>query len=162
MSKFKIMGIAVSRGRIAYVVLSGEEKVLTWGVSKSASHSSETIIERVTGWIEEIDPGAVVTEKVGSNARKRGRTHEVMKAVFEAVARSSALNMTTTKVRHHKDKYREARALAEEFPELLDQLPKKPACWDNEPRRMILFEALSFALRLRETRQDPDQNQTAL
>lgn len=146
------MGIAVSRGRIGYVVLSAEDKLLDRGVSKTGCLSPEAIKEKVAKWINDIDPGAIVTEEIGSNPRKRGKTLLAMEAVFQAVKDSSAVSVTTPKVRHHKDKYREARALAEEFPELLPHVPKKPACWLNEPRRMILFEALAFALRLRETR----------
>ena len=46
----------------------------------------------------------------------------------------------------------EAEALARQYPELLPKLPKKPPIWKSEPRRLVLFEALALALRIKETR----------
>lgn len=145
------MGVAVTSGRIGYVVLSPDFKLIDWGVSRVACQTPETAAAKVLEWIELLYPGAVVTERVGSNARKRGKTLDLMKAVYRSVQDSDVISVTTTKVRHHKDKYREARVLAEEFPELLNLVPNKPACWLNRPKSMILFEALAIALRLRET-----------
>ena len=146
------MGIAVASGRLGYAVLSSDDKLIDWGASRAAARSPEAAKAKVGAWIDLIHPGAIVTERIGSNPRKRGRTLDLMQAAHDAVWESDAIGVTTTKVRRYKDKYREAAALAQEFPELLPHVPEKPACWLNEPKRMILFEALSFALRLRETR----------
>ena len=150
MAKFRVMGIAVASGRIAYVVLEGD-RLLDWDVSQAASKSPERASTKAAEWIGLLKPEAVISEAPGSNPRKRGATIALMEAVHKAAQDSDAISITTTKVRHHKDKYREARALAQEYPELLPRLAKKPACWLAEPRRMILFEALALALRLRET-----------
>ena len=150
MAEFRVMGIAVASGRISYVVLANDQ-LLDWAVSQAASRSPERALAKATEWIELLKPEAVVIEAPGSNPRKRGATTILMEAVHKAAQDSAAISIATTKVRHHKDKYREAEALAEEFPELLPRLARKPACWLSEPRRMILFEALALALRLRET-----------
>ncbi|MEJ8574146.1 hypothetical protein [Microbaculum marinum] len=152
MSEFRIIGIAVASGRIGYAMLTCDDKLVDWGASRAAALSPDAARAKVTAWIDLIHPGAIVTERPGSNARKRGLTLALMQAVTETASQSDAICVTTTKVRRYKDKYREAAALAKEFPELLPHLPKKPAVWLNEPKRMILFEALSLALRLRETR----------
>jgi len=152
MPEFRTMGIAVASGRIGYAVLSQDDKLLDEGASQTATRSPEDAAAKVKAWIDLVQPGAIVTEEIGSNPRKRGRTLCMMKAVYETVRESDAISVTTPKVRRYKDKYREAAALAEEFPELLPHVPEKPACWLNEPKRMILFEALALALRLRETR----------
>ncbi|MEQ8954363.1 MAG: hypothetical protein RL120_09535, partial [Gammaproteobacteria bacterium] len=73
-------------------------------------------------------------------------------AATRAARESDVINVTTSKVRTYRDKYQEAQALVKQYPELLPRLARKPAIWLNEPRRMILFEALSLALRLRNTR----------
>lgn len=150
MSEFRVMGIAVSSGRIGYVLLANN-KLVDWGVSVVATKSPERAMEKVMAWIDLFHPEAVVTEQVGKNTRKRGKTLPLMEAVFHATKESDVINVTTPRVRQYKDKYREAAALAEQFPELAPRLAKKPKAWLSEPRRMILFEALALALRLRET-----------
>lgn len=151
MAEFRVMGIAAAYGRIGYVVLA-DDQLIDWGVSKAASRSPEKALAKATEWIELLSPQVIVTERVGSNPRKRGKTLALMTAVHRAAQQSTATSVTTTKIRRHQNKYQEARALARLFPELTSRLATKPKCWLAEPRRMILFEALALALRLKETR----------
>ena len=150
MTKFRVLAIAVATGKIGYVLLEND-KLADWGKSRAAARSPEKAHAFAKDLIGKLDPEAVVTEKPGSNRYKRGLTLALMEAVTGAVRDSSCINVTVTKERSHRDKYAEARALVRRFPELRPYLPKKPPIWCGEPRRMILFEALSLALRLRDT-----------
>ena len=150
MVRFRVLAIAVATGRVGYVLLEND-KLVDWGISRVAARSPEKAREVASDWIRKLDPEAVVTEKLGSNRHKRGKTLKLMEAVTRSARESAAINVTTAKARSYRDKYEEAKALAKRYPELLPRLAKKPAIWLNEPRRMILFEALSLALRLRNT-----------
>jgi len=144
------MGLAVASGRVGYAMLSDHD-LIDWDVSRVACRSYEHANMKAMEWIDLLAPEVVVTERIGSNPRKRGKTLALMAAVHEAVKQSNAISVTTAKVRVHTDKYAEARALADAYPELKLRLARKPACWKTEPRRMILFEALALALRVKET-----------
>jgi hypothetical protein len=151
MSEFRVLGIAVSSSRIGYTLLVNDQ-LIDWGVSGAAADSPRKAAAKTRELIETLRTEVVITELPGSNKRKRGKTLLLMEAVTGAAKASKATSLTTTRLHSFKDKYQEAQALAKEFPELASRLAKKPKCWLSEPRRMILFEALSFALRLRETR----------
>lgn len=151
MADFRVLGIAVSSARIGYALLINDELV-DWGVSRAGAKSPQAAAAKTRELIDLLRPEVVITELPGSNRHKRGNTQYLMTAVTEAVQASTATSVTTTRVRTFKDKYQEAQALAKEFPELAPRLAKKPKMWLSEPRRMIIFEALAFALRLRETR----------
>lgn len=151
MTKFRVLAMAVATGRIGYVLLEND-KLIDWGISRVAARSPDKALETAKDWISKLDPQAVVTEAAGSNRHKRSKTLALMEAVTRAARESDVINVTTAKVRTYRDKYQEAQALVKQYPELLPRLARKPAIWLNEPRRMILFEALSLALRLRNTR----------
>jgi hypothetical protein len=151
MSEFRVMGIAVSAGRLGCVLLCNGNLV-DCGYYRACTRSAHKTGNKTRELIALHCPEVVVTELPGSNKRKRGKTQGLMEAVTLAAKESEAVSMTSTKRRTYRDKYQEAKVLAERFPELLPRVPTKPKFWLNEPRRMILFEALSFALRLEETR----------
>ena len=44
------------------------------------------------------------------------------------------------------NKYADAAALAQEFPQIGPWLPKRRRAWEPEPRNIIYFEALALAL----------------
>lgn len=150
MAEFRVLSIAVANGKIGYVMLTGY-KLDDWGISQTASQSPEQAAAKAREWIEQFKPEAVVTEARGSNRYKRGQTLALMKAVEQSARDSDAINVRIEKVRNFNDKYQEARALAQKYPDLMPRLAKKPKCWKSEPRRMILFEALALALRLKQT-----------
>lgn len=151
MAEFRVLGIAVSSTRIGYVLLAND-KLVDWGVSGAATDSPKKAAAKTKELIDLLKPEAVITELPGSNKRKRGKTLKLMEAITCAAQASSTTSVTTTRLRRFKDKYQEAQALAAEFPELAPRLAKKPKIWLSEPRRMILFEALALAQRLRATR----------
>ena len=144
------MAIAVATGRIGYVMLA-DDKLVDWDISQVASHSPKRAAAKTKEWVELLKPEVLVTEALGSNRRKRGKTLSLMEAVGQAARESEAITVTIAKVRNHRNKYQEARILAQKYPELRPRLANKPACWLTEPRRMILFEALALALRLKQT-----------
>lgn len=147
----RVMGIAVSSARIGYAMFV-DDLLIDWGVSVSAAKHSTKAAAKVRELIDLHKPHAVVTELAGSNKRKRGKTFYLLKAVTRAVEMSEVTSVTTTRTQSFRNKYQEAHALAREFPELAPRLASRRKIWLSEPRRMILFEALALALRLRATR----------
>ena len=54
--------------------------------------------------------------------------------------------MAVAREQEYANKYEEAAALGEQFPDLAPWVPKKRRFFDNEPRNTVLFEAVALAL----------------
>ena len=68
----------------------------------------------------------------------RGRTYPSPK--------SSAVTVSLTREQNQPNKFAEAAALAERFPDLAAWLPRRPKLWEREPRNLVYFEALALAV----------------
>lgn len=144
------MAVAVATGRYGYVVLA-DGKIVDHSGSRTASKSPRKAARKTSDLIEMHTPEVIVAEMPGSNRRKRGKTLALMAAVERSAKASDAVCVMLSKTRGYRNKYEEAKALADEFPEMRPYLPEKPEFWKSEPHRMIVFEALALAIRLRET-----------
>lgn len=149
MAAYKILAIAAASGRLGYALLE-DNRLIDWGISQVAARSTSEAASSTAYWIEYLKPEVVVTESIGNQCRKRGNTISILQAINVVADDAPQLNVTVSKNRAYQNKYEEAQALAEQFPELSSRLADKPAIWLNEPRRMIIFEALSMALQVRQ------------
>lgn len=143
MKQLKVLAIAVATGRIGYVFLKGKQ-LRDWGLSRKASKSPELAAKQAQTWINELKPDVVVTEKIEPGIRKGGKSKELIAAIARVAEQNYLLDVSVQRMRHFKDKYTEAIALAEEFPELLPWVPKKRRIWEPEPRNTVYFEALAL------------------
>jgi len=141
----RILAFAASTRGIGYVLLiDGELK--DWRLSKKARQSSILAGQWTGRIIERLQPGMVVTEVRGNNSRKGVETRAAIEAIA-LVAEQAGLHHISVRHEHgYANKYEEAEALAEQFPQIGSWLPKRPRIWQSEPANMIYFEALSMAL----------------
>lgn len=140
----RVLAVAAATGRVAYVyVVTGRLK--DWHVSDAAARSTTNAAAHLQKWINHLRPDIVVTETL-SAASKKGRKS---KAIIEALARTAAqnyvLDVSVTRPRARPNKYAEAEALTSRYPELRAWLPQKRRFFENEPRGIVLFEALTLA-----------------
>lgn len=147
MAGYKVLGVAAASGRIGYAFIDNQ-RLIDWGMSKLASTTPERTKEKVGSWIDLLRPEVVVSER-REGTRKRGRTLTLFAAIEDAAREADVIGTTIHRVRFHKNKYDEAAALAERFPELKPRLPERPPIWLPEPPGMIVFEALALALSVR-------------
>ena len=145
--RLKVLAIAVATGRIGYVFMIGGE-LRDWGLSRKASKSPKHAAKQAKSWIDHLKPDVVVTEKTDDSSRKGEKTKLLIDAITNVTADAFLLDVAVTRIKLFKDKYTEAKALAEQFPELKAWLPKKPRIWEPEPRNTTYFEALSLALQV--------------
>ena len=149
MAGYRVLGIAAATGKLGYALMEGE-RLIDWGLSKAASKTPALATEKVNFWIELLKPGAVISERLTGNSKKRGRTIKLLAAIAKAAEDAPVMNAVVPRLRIHKNKYEEAETLANRFPDLKSRLPKKPPLWLPEPRDMIIFEALALALQIRQ------------
>lgn len=145
--RLKVLAIAVATGRIGYVFMIGGE-LRDWGISRKASKSPDLAAKQAKSWIAHLKPDVVVTEKTDDSSRKGEKTKLLINAITNVTAEAFLLDVAVTRIKLFKDKYTEANALAEQFPELKAWVPKKPRIWEAEPRNTTYFEALSLALQV--------------
>jgi len=137
------LGLAVGYRKIGIVVLKGEE-LHQWHIARSAYDDLGKLKALVTSLIEAHHPNVVVIERTGEGCRK-GEESQRRIAVIGELARERGKHVMEVPRQHEfENKYEEAAALALRYPDLERWVPEPVPCWENEPRRMIMFEALAM------------------
>ncbi len=147
MDALKVLSVAVASGKLGYVLMHGK-RLLAWGASRKAARSPELAAKQIQTWINQYQPDVLVSEKPDPRTRKGRRTQLLMQAVSNTAAYNDLLDVCFTRRQTYQNKYVEAAALTDEYPELIPCLPRRRRVWEAEPRSTIYFEALALALRL--------------
>lgn len=144
MATLRVLALAAARRRIGSVVLDGG-KLLDWRISDKAADSVENAVSHLRMLIEEFKPDVVITEEVATARHKGKRTLAIIGAMGEAAEHYSLVATALPREHRFENKYAEAEALVERFPELSPWKPVRLHFYDNEPRNTVLFEALALA-----------------
>lgn len=139
-----MLSIAAASGRVGYVYLAGG-KLRDWRISGKAAKSPKAAAAQTQRWINRLKPEVVITEKAEEAAKKGDKTKEIIEAIARTAEHNYVLDVSVAREHNFANKYEEADALAERYPEIKAWLPKKRRFFDNEPRNTVLFEALSLA-----------------
>lgn len=139
------MAVAAATQRIGFVCIQ-DGKVIDWAMSRAASRSPEKAAKRLRGWIANVKPDAVITERLGKNTRKSARTRSVIDALAREAEHHELYDISVVRKQLFANKYEEAAAYAARFPEVAYLLPSRPRLWQSEPKKMIYFEAIALAL----------------
>ena len=92
----------------------------------------------------------IVTEEPETAKHKGKHTLSLIAAIARTAEHNDLIDVSVPRDHHFSNKYAEADALVEQYPELAPWKPKKRRFYDNEPRNTVLFEALALALCLRD------------
>jgi hypothetical protein len=144
----RMLAFAVATGRMGCVFLVGGE-LRDWRLSKKAAQSVELARTYAGTWIGALCPDVVVTEDVSKRSHKGKKTRELITAVSGVAARKGLLDVKVHRTSSFTNKYEEAEALGNRFPEIAAWVPKKPRIWETEPQNTVYFEALALALHVR-------------
>ncbi|PWE34093.1 hypothetical protein DDZ14_02745 [Maritimibacter sp. 55A14] len=143
MAVSRFLGIAAASGRVGCVyVIHG--RLRDWQISGTASRSPEDAAMHAQRWITRLEPEAVVTEKITKTSHKGEKTRAIIAAMADTAAQFHVYDISVARVQSYRNKYEEAAALAELYPEIKDWLPPERRFYDNEPRNTVLFEALAL------------------
>jgi hypothetical protein len=141
----RVLAIAAASGRVGHVLLE-DRRVAALGLSRKASQSASIAASCAANWIEQLRPDIVITERVRQRSKKGHRTRDVIAAMTDVADIADVLSIAVVRTQTHDNKYQEAAALAQEFPEIAHLVPKARRPWDPEPKTTVYFEALSLAL----------------
>jgi hypothetical protein len=137
------MGIAISSGKIGFAYLVDGE-LMDWGLSIKARRGAEAAFDKASDWIGYYQLELLVMEDP-IESRKGPHALILQDAVLRAATAAKVEVVLLPRAQDSPNKYAEAMALAEEFPQLASWVPAKRRLWETEPRYIILFEALSLA-----------------
>lgn len=140
----KILALAAATRRVGYVYLIGGQ-LKDWRVSGKAAKSPTEAAGQIQKWINELKPDVVVTEKVKNSTKKSAKTKSIIAAMANVASHNYLHDVSVTRPREYKNKYAEAVALAERYPDITAWLPTKRRLFEAEPRNTVLFEALALA-----------------
>ncbi|MFZ1813094.1 MAG: hypothetical protein WBO55_01795 [Rhizobiaceae bacterium] len=144
--KLRLLAFAVASGKLAYVFLIGDE-LMEWRVSDLPKRSPAKAIAWAKRNITALVPDVIVTEDTRYAAKKGAPAKAMIEAIAALAEAGERLNPRIRRQHRYANKYEEAEAIAERYPELRPWLPGRwRRFFDNEPRNTVLFEAMANAL----------------
>ncbi len=120
-------------------------RVMDWQISGKAAKSPELAAQYIARMILSHQPDVIVTEKLASARSKGDHAKALITAMADVAANNELLDISIDRPSDFANKYDEADALAERYPEVAAWKPKRRRFFDNEPRNTVLFEALALA-----------------
>lgn len=137
------LGFAVAYRRIGIVVLK-EGELRHWQIAKAAYATPDKLTTLVHALIDAHDPTVVVIERTGEGCRKGAGTQQRIAVIADVARERGKLIVAAPRTHDFVNKYEEAEALVQRYPDLCPWAPERAPCWENEPRQTILFEALAL------------------
>lgn len=141
----RLLALAVAHNRIGSVFLIGETLV-DWRISDRATRSPEKAAVWAHKLVIELAPDVVVTERPYAASKKGSKTKAIIETVAAVAADHKLLDVSVKREQAYSNKYEEAEAITNRYPELKPWLPKRRRFFDNEPRSTVIFEAMALAL----------------
>jgi hypothetical protein len=149
MAALRVLAFAAATGRVGSVFLVGD-KLVDWHISNKAAESGVEAAGHAQALINDLMPDVVVTEELETASHKSKHTLELIAAIARTAEHNHLLDISLPREHRYPNKYAEADALVERYPELAPWQPTKRRFYDNEPRNTVLFEALALALSMRD------------
>lgn len=139
------MGFAVGTGKVGFAYLVDGE-LMDWRLSIRASRSFDAAFKQALSWITYYRPELVVLEQIEADSRKGTHSQSLILAIESAANNANIDHVSMVRPSSGPNKYVDAAALAQEFPQIAPWLPHKRRLWETEPRNIIYFEALALAM----------------
>ncbi|MBK8458708.1 MAG: hypothetical protein IPL47_17555 [Phyllobacteriaceae bacterium] len=140
----RLLAIAATHSRLGYAFFIGE-RLVDWRISDRAAKSAAKAAAWARSVIADLRPDVVVTETPAETKRKGEKTKAMIDAVAAVAADAPILDVSVPRAQGYENKYQEADAIANVYPELRPWVPKPRQFFENEPRSIVIFEAMTLA-----------------
>ncbi len=140
----RVLAVAVASRKIALVFLI-DGRLKDWKHSRAGGTSPTKGRSFLRMAIGRYEPDLVVIEDPNGPTRKYGIPLGILYAMAQELGDCAVPHRLVNRKQDFANKYAEAAALAEQFPEIAPFLPKTPRIWETEPTETIYFEALALA-----------------
>jgi hypothetical protein len=150
-SELRVLAIDPSSRGLGFVVLEGPERLVDWGIKKTAEDKNAECVKMVAELIDRYRPHVLVIEdSAGKSSRRRARVRELLDAIRQLAREKRITLMDCSPSRVHRafapKKDIVAAAIAGRFPELAPRLPRPRTLTMSEQYEMPVFDAMAFAL----------------
>ena len=153
------LAIAVASNKVGYAYFS-EDNLLSWGVTTRANKSIDAMFAQTSKWLDYYNPAIVITEEASGATRKKKHARALLETTTAAIRDCGVDHLPVERVQRFKNKYVEAAAIAREYPELKDRVPRPRRLWEDEHTNTILFEAMALWLEYTGVRLPSDDGDT--
>ena len=144
MAALRLLAFAAATGRVGSVFLVGD-RLVDWHISNKAADSGVEAAAHAQALINDLTPDVVVTEELETASHKGKHTLALIAAIARTAEHNHLIDVSVPHEHRYPNKYAEADALVELYPDLAPWKPVKRRFYDNEPRNTVLFEALALA-----------------
>lgn len=147
------LAIALNRYGVSFVLMESPGVLHDWGTVGIRGHAKHAaILQAVRTLVERHRPGVLVLE--GTSARRALRMRITLQALKQYAARAGVPSRVYTRsdlqalddTHAEATKYQLNQLVAQVFPALRAQLPRKRRAWDAESYRQGVFDAAALAL----------------
>ncbi|WP_299326383.1 hypothetical protein [Parasphingopyxis sp.] len=149
MARLSVLAFAAASKRVGVVYLEGN-RLLFWQMSTYAGIDHAFAEKFAKRMIKRWQPDVIVTERADQARRKGARTKAIITTLTNVADDSPMLSVAIERRQRHRNKYKEAAALAERHPHLARIKLKPRRVFDDEPRATVVFEAVALAESVKE------------
>ena len=151
----RVLAVAPCVQGIGFIVFNGPRLPIDWGVRWTREEKNAKGAAKVAALIDRYQPDVVVFEDHhGEGSRRAKRIEDLLDAISTLASRQ---NIETARYSRHNvrnrfptdgaaTKFRIAKSIAEELPDLAPRLPAERKIWLPEHANMSIFDAASLAL----------------
>ena len=155
MTGLKVLAVAAANRRVGYAYFENSDLVY-WTISNKAGSRPMDAVAVTQDLVTRFAPDVLVSQAVTPSLTKSKNTKKLIAAIARTGKHNGLISVSVPRQRKHKNKYKEAEALAEVFPQVANYLPQPRLLHHSkEPRNTVLFEAIALAVTLF---QDDEQN----
>lgn len=147
MEEFRLLAVAINRKRMGYVFLVGGQ-LKDWQTMTKATTSAPEAAAALQSLINKFKPDVIVTEQFHPRRRNPSKATALKGALVRTAAQNRILDISVSRAHEYANKYEEAEALSQFFPEISPWLPRHRRIFDHEPATLVLFDALALAFKV--------------
>lgn len=151
----RVLSLDLRARRFGYVVFEGPHTLLDWGIRTHAKGGRSLLVKRLNCLRSMFAPSIILVRKTKEAHRA---THSLVRLPLQTVKAFAkrvivvvrVIDCSTLRAFFAKDaklnKHDVARMVADRFPELSWQLPRKRKPWETESTRQSIFDAASLGV----------------
>ncbi len=151
----RVLAIGPCVQGIGFIVFDGPRLPIDWGIKWTRNEKNAKGLAKVAELIDRYQPDVVVFEDHrGEGSRRAKRIEDLLDAIAVMARRQNIETARYSRRRVRRrfatdgaaTKFRIAKAIAKELPELAPRLPGERKIWLPEHANMSIFDAASLAL----------------
>lgn len=145
----RVLAFAVTANACLVIAMEGDE-LLYWVQLRESPNDTSKVRSYFRLLVACFEPAVLLHEDPGLRCRKHGKNLVLLQLLAQAAADESVRSMRMVRKHDYPDRYEEAVALSERYPDFARWLPETWSPAKRASRSMAYFEALSYVCAYRQ------------